>query len=243
MRWAAVALACLVAVVGCTPPPPERDVPAFPERWELSGEIPDRLAQDAADRLGRQSTVRVRSLGCDSASVGAGVLLAPDVVVTARHVVEGARWVQVATWDGRSVAGQVDGVRLDADVAVLTLAEPLDGLPLPVFGAAEEGMDVVAVGHPDGGAVERSPGVVWELVDGEVFGEAATVVATDALVRPGFSGGPLLSVATGELVGVVFAYETASEGALAISAESVSAVLDELEAFETPQGGCGPSFG
>jgi hypothetical protein len=115
--------------------------------------------------------------------------------------------------------------------------------PLKISSAEiEVGMDVSAIGHPEGKDWTYTKGVVsavrpnfeWSYEDGS--SHRATIIQTQTPINPGNSGGPLLAV-DGSLVGVNSFRATGAEGLnFAVAASEVTAFLqnsaDGLEALK-----------
>ena len=176
------------------------------------------LARDSAERRARRLTVRVRNVSCLGVATGSGFAIAPDVLVTNRHVLAGASAVEVSTWNGKSLRATFSavGVLGDVGVAVIKGKLPLVG----AFGKAPgEGAPINAIGYPLGGPLTISPGVVVDRVDGGRLGVPGAVVRVTADVRPGNSGGPLLN-RRGRIVGIVYAIERATGLGLAIPVDT-----------------------
>lgn len=128
-------------------------------------------------------------------SLGSGFFVRPDVVMTNWHVIEGATFVEMKTFDGQETFGKVMeyDVRLDlALVKVQSRGRPVefyDSNTLPLGGAVE------AIGHPRGLSFSITRGVISAVrempninLDG---GSDVRYIQTDAPISPGNSGGPL----------------------------------------------------
>jgi serine protease Do len=122
---------------------------------------------------------------------GSGFLIAPDLLVTNCHVVAPYRTVGVELRDKRRVVGTVRRIHPHRDLAIVELAQPLEGdiLTLAELDALEPRQGVNIVGFPVGLPLSITEGVVSnpkQLLDGQHF------VQTDAAINPGNSGGPIL---------------------------------------------------
>lgn len=161
-------------------------------------------------------------------------MITDDVLVTNRHVVEGALEVQVDTWDGRSILAPVAQVATVADLAIVTLEGDLATTAQIRDEKVRRDEPLVAAGYPGGKKLTFSDG---EAVDYQVDGRLGTTEAMlrfTASIRPGNSGGPVLD-ARGELVGVVFAEEVSTGHALAVPVDVLRDVLrgDQLQPLES----------
>jgi serine protease Do len=145
---------------------------------------------------------------------GSGVIVDADgYIVTNAHVVRGARQLRIevpVTAAGtsilaahsRTVKGQVVGIDLETDLAVVKIDE--HKLPVVPFGDSDElspGHIVLAMGSPLGFQNSVSLGVV-SAVARQLEPESPMIyVQTDAAINPGSSGGPLVDL-RGRLVGI-----------------------------------------
>jgi serine protease Do len=149
-------------------------------------------------------------------AVGSGVIVDPDgYIMTNAHVVEGARRIRVML--SRRVVGGGEGSQagrvqvLDAtlvgserlaDLALLKVeASNLPALRFNLERAPQPGQLVFAVGSPVGLRNSVTMGVIsnaWRQLDPD---NPMIYLQTDAPIRPGNSGGPLVDV-TGTVVGL-----------------------------------------
>lgn len=239
-------LVLALALAGCasSPPPaaaPVNEQPTVPPSTVgtptpsgSAGSVT--LQRDGLERQLRKATVRIRNTSCGGLTTGSGFLLEPGVVVTNRHVVAGAIVLELSTWDGRSVEAPIHAVAFDADLAIVRLADALDGYETVQFGTPVPDTPVAAVGYPAGGPFEISTGRVLGTVDGKVFGQDGDVLRFTAPVIPGNSGGPLMN-REGRVVGVVFGYELDSRIGLAIPARELENRL-AAQGFGVPPPRC-----
>jgi S1-C subfamily serine protease len=153
-------------------------------------------------------------------SAGTAIVLTGDGIgLTNSHVVHSAR--QIIAHDpvaGRDWVVSVIGADDVHDIAVIRLRGAI-GLPTSVVGDSDRvrvGQAVVAVGNVGGsGAATASQGVITGLGRPVVTRDATggsierlrDMIETDAWVRPGDSGGPLLST-SGQVIGI----DTAADG-------------------------------
>jgi len=122
---------------------------------------------------------------------GSGWLLEPRLLVTNAHVVAPYRTVAVERRDKKRVVGTVRRVNPRRDLAVVELAEPLEGEVLAISAEPQLRAKQVVhiVGFPVGLPLCVTEGVVSnpkQMFDGQPY------VQTDAAINPGNSGGPIL---------------------------------------------------
>jgi S1-C subfamily serine protease len=191
-------------------------------------------------RAALPSVVKVlgRAPSCSATLEGSGVVVEPGRVLTNAHVVAGTDRVVVAPADGEPVVADVVYLDSGTDVAVLAARE-LTAAPLALeTDLVSPGADAVVAGYPGGGGLDttsarvRSTSNVLGLdiySDEEVLRE---VVAFRGQVRPGNSGGPLLSL-DGQVIGLVFAASlTDPDTGYALAQSQLSSALSVAAAPE-----------
>ncbi|HVU75102.1 MAG TPA: MarP family serine protease [Mycobacteriales bacterium] len=149
---------------------------------------------------------------CSRRIEGSGFVFAPDHVMTNAHVVAGVHSPSVLTDGGKQLPAQVVLYDSHRDVAVLYVPD-LGLAPLPFAGPVDRGAEGVVVGYPEDGPFTASPARVRarQKIRGPDIYQSSTVTrevyVLYADVRPGNSGGPLLSP-DAKVDGVVFAAST-----------------------------------
>lgn len=171
-----------------------------------------RAAVTPAVRAAGASVVKVvaDAAGCHREQDGSGWVSAPHRVVTNAHVVAGADRVRVQV-GGRGMWRAATVVSFDPrlDLAVLSV-DDLDSRPLPVATAQPRGADVVVAGFPGGGDYHLGAARVRSVMVArgtDLTGREPVVrqvYSLYATVRPGNSGGPLLTP-QGQVAGTLFA--------------------------------------
>jgi S1-C subfamily serine protease len=177
----------------------------------------------------RAALVRVVGLGCAGRSVGSGVVVGDGRVLTNRHVVAGAAYVEVQRVDGTRIGASVERVGETVDLAVLWAGDALGPGVVPA-GRLAVHQPVTLLGHPRGGPAAGTSGPVTARATFDQPGMRAEAAWVDAEVSEGNSGGPAFDE-TGRLVGVVFARERHTGLAGVIDGDTAAAFL----------GGAGPS--
>ncbi|MCR2807066.1 S1C family serine protease [Paenibacillus soyae] len=143
----------------------------------------------------------------DTGAQGSGFLynMNGDLLTNA-HVVAGVRHVKVKTSDARILEGEVIGISTDTDVAVVRVKELEGTQPLPIarYEKGEVGDDVLAVGSPLGFQNTITTGII-SGVDRSFQIEPYSykgLYQISAPIAPGNSGGPLVDLATGAVLGI-----------------------------------------
>ncbi len=175
-------------------------------------------------------------------SGGSGVVIDPEGwVLTCDHVTEGRERVQVGLADGRTLTGEVVGRDVAGDVALLKVeGRDLVAARLGDSEALAVGDPVLALGNPFGLAKDdHEPAAALGIVSGLHRYQGGTKVYADAIqfdaaVNPGNSGGPLVDVATGRVIGLNgrisirgLARHNVGVG-FAIPAHQIAPILDSL---------------
>lgn len=127
-------------------------------------------------------------------SLGTGFYVAPDLILTNYHVVEGAQFVEMKLRNGLETFGKI--VKSDVRLDLALIRAQARGNPVQFHsGAIPLGITVEAIGHPKGLEFSITRGVVSALRKKPspfgVGGKEVLFVQTDTPVNPGNSGGPL----------------------------------------------------
>ena len=219
--------------------------PFAPERIIEVGPPPGKIARDPDVRRAAASVVKIRGENsCNRGVEGTGFLYSPDRIMTNAHVVAGVDDPNVVVGD-TEVPATVVHYDEDLDVAVLAVQDV--GRPFLRFDFDGQERDSGAVlGYPQDGPYDVQSARIrseQRLRSPDIYGQGTVVrevFSLRALVRPGNSGGPLVSD-DGEVLGVIFAASvTDDETGYALTAEQVreSAARGKLSADEVDTGRC-----
>jgi S1-C subfamily serine protease len=201
--------------------------PFAPERIVRVAPGPQRILTDPDVEDAAPSVLKIRGTNeCGRGVEGSGFVYAEDRLMTNAHVVAGVADPEVEV-GGSTVGAEVVYYNADLDVAVLDLEtgtlSPLD------FDATAQAEDGVAIlGYPQDGPYDVQTGRIraeQRLRSPDIYGDGTVireVFSLRGLVRPGNSGGPIVSSA-GDVVGVVFAASvTDRDTGYALTSEQVS---------------------
>jgi S1-C subfamily serine protease len=165
---------------------------------------------ETAGKNGATTAQAVYRLICPALnSSGTGFLHKSGNIITAAHVVHGCPDPEILLPDGSLNALSIKIIDDDFDVAILTPATPIATAPLPLSAAPnlKIGMQVVTWGFP-GGYNGRAPLLSVGYLAGmdavrTPSGKIVTQWVVNAAFNSGNSGGPLIQVETGDVIGVV----------------------------------------
>ncbi len=161
------------------------------------------LSEAMADAVARASAVTVMVNGRRRLPAS-GVAYAPDLVLTADHVVEWEEGILVVLADGSEAQASLAGRDPGTDLALLRLENPILSVAEVANQEARPGQLVLALGRPGRDGIQASFGII-SAVGGPVRtwrgGLLERYLRTDAIPYPGFSGGPLIDVA-GRVLGI-----------------------------------------
>ncbi len=194
----------------------------------------------AATRAAQRSTVKVEGVAGTQGREGSGFVYAREHVMTNAHVVAGIDEPTVRVGGvGRTYEARVVLFDPRTDVAVLHVPD----LRAPVLAFdddAERGAAAVVAGYPQDGALNLQAATVAARVqargqniynDERVTREIYSIRST---VRPGNSGGPLLTT-DGRVFGVVFARSTSdAETGYVLTADEVADEAARAATATTP---------
>jgi S1-C subfamily serine protease len=170
----------------------------------------------SATNAAKRSTVKIEGVSGTQGREGSGFVYSPEHVMTNAHVVAGIDEPTVRIGGvGRSYEARVVLFDPDKDVAVLYVPD-LDAPVLRFDDSASRGDSAVVAGYPQDGDLNLQAATVANRVratgqniynDDTVTREIYSIRST---VRPGNSGGPLLTTG-GKVYGVVFARSTSDD--------------------------------
>lgn len=201
--------------------------PFAPERIVKVGPPPKGIARDADVVLAGRSVLKVRGQNsCGRGVEGTGFLYSPTRLMTNAHVVAGVSEPDVIVGSDE-VPARVVYYNPDLDVAVLAV----EGLGLPHLGfdrAGEAGEAGAVLGYPQDGPYDVQGARLraeQRLRSPDIYGEGTVVREVYSLrskIRPGNSGGPVVS-REGDVLGVVFAASvTDPQTGYALTADQVA---------------------
>jgi S1-C subfamily serine protease len=128
---------------------------------------------------------------------------AEGVIVTTSHGVERDEDLAIERADGTVLPATLAGRDSDTDIAVLRISAA--GLPAVQSAEAAEvrvGQLALALGRPGHSGLQATIGIVSARQETQTHGQPGYILNTDAVLYPGFSGGPLVDV-SGRVVGMV----------------------------------------
>lgn len=186
-------------------------------------------------------------------SIGSGFFISPDgYAVTNAHVVGNSRDVGVILYDNRAVMDKTNPIAYPAPKAirnkvlfarVLKVNKTRDLALIKVEGenfpwleletdrrAYAAGSDVAAIGAPKGIEWSLSRGVISAARDNN----GVDTLQTDAAINRGNSGGPLISLRTGKVLGVnTWGRSAASLEELAAGIQNLNFAVSSFEVIRT----------
>lgn len=181
------------------------------------------LSNSMADAVERAGAVTVL-VNARRRLPASGIVYAPQLILTADHVIETDDEIKIGFADGAEAAATLAGRDPGSDLALLRLASPVPHAATPAVAPPRVGQIALALGRPSPSGIQASLGIV------SAVGSAVRVVAegnhaghghgpgffrrraggrqvveqfirTDAIPYPGFSGGPLIDAA-GQVIGL-----------------------------------------
>lgn len=173
---------------------------------------------------------------------GTGVIVTSDgLILTNKHVVQGASTVTVTNTDGKQFEGKI--LALDAANDIAFIKVEASGLPAADLGDSDKvevGQRAIAIGNALG---EYSNTVTTGVIsgkqrpvqasDGQGNTETLTnLFQTDAAINPGNSGGPLLNI-EGQVIGINTAVASGNNAQNIGFAIPINQVKSALESVKT----------
>ena len=184
------------------------------------------LSNDLAAAVERASAsvVRVNARRRQAAS---GIIWSTGTILTTDHVIEREDEITIGLPDRSEIAATLVARDPGTDLAVLkaqTSLPPIARGPLPGVGSL-----VLAVARPDDGGPQATLGVISAIAGPARTwrgGQLDQFVRSDAVLYPGFSGGPLVD-ASGSAIGVNSSHLARGSG-IAVPVDVAAAVAEAL---------------
>lgn len=216
--------------------------PFAPEQIVEVSPAPGTVTKDPQVQKAELSVFKIRGNNrCGDGVEGTGFLYSPNRLMTNAHVVAGVTEpkVQVGT---RSLDAKV--VYYDPDIDVAVLDVDIDGPRIIFDKSGRPGQPGVVLGYPNDGPFDAQPARIRDdqrLRSPDIYGRGSVVRDVFSLrskVRPGNSGGPLVSM-DGKVLGVIFAASVSDkQTGYALTADQVSeAAARALERTERVSSG------
>ncbi len=218
-------LACQALVPGSNTPAPVvvptlSAVQVVPVQVSAPSLVQEQTALTALYKRVIPGIVSVQVLTAQGGGLGTGFVIDNEGhIVTNYHVVEGQKKIEVDFVSGYKTYGELVGIDLDSDLAVIKVDAPASELQPLVLGdsnALQVGQTVIAIGNPFGLNGSMTTGIISALgrtlpsnrqsPGGGTF-SAGDLIQTDAAINPGNSGGPLFNL-DGEVIGINRAVRT-----------------------------------
>lgn len=184
------------------------------------------LSNDLANAVERASAAIVR-VNARRRQAASGIVWSAGTIVTTDHVIEREEEITLGLPDGSEIPATLTARDPGTDLAVLKAGTSLTAIergPLPGVGSL-----VLAVARPDDGGPQATLGVVSAIAGPARTwrgGQLDRFVRSDAILYPGFSGGPLVD-ALGRAVGINSSHLARGSG-IAIPVDVAGTVVEAL---------------
>ncbi len=196
--------------------------------------------------------LRDPNTGNEGPVIGAGFFYSSSRIITAYHVIQDLKGINIELYNGRTVPGQIFAVDKGIDLAILSVK----GITAPAKlsfagpGKLSPGMGLIVIGSPFGQKNLASYGSLAgqgtpELtMDGplstDTGNEIGDVLFVDAVMTAGNSGGPVLDL-QGKVIGVSDAilsdFGSGSGFGVVLPGALVQQSVSDLEKYGVPQRG------
>lgn len=169
---------------------------------DIKGQLSEIKASASADfsgviDLAVPSVVTIKT----NVAQGTGFLVTQDgYLITNAHVLSGAKYANIVTYDKETLNAELIGYNLDMDIALLKILGSYSALILGNSDDVKVGEKVIAIGNPLGLSFSVTEGII-SGVNREGPNNLPAYIQTDAALNPGNSGGPLIDT-TGEVIGI-----------------------------------------
>lgn len=196
----------------------------------------------------KASTLRIQVQRCGKTYSGTGFGIGKNMILTNRHVVDGASKIIAITNSG--TAFYVERVALSpfSDLAILEADHPLPNVLSLGSASSIKGTHtlpqssiVTVAGYPLGGALMVTVGRVVNYLhsfDLDPNLDSGSILRVSAAAMPGSSGSPVVDE-RGTLIGVIFGVEKATTYALAVP-DSSFAEIPSIQNLHVPYQRCIP---
>jgi len=167
---------------------------------------------------------------------GSGFVIDPSgIIVTNKHVIDGALSITIVFDDGERASGKLLAVAAMLDIAVVkvAVAHPLPSLKWGDSKTLHVGDPVLTIGNPLGLGMSVSAGIVSALNRDIQDTPFDNYIQTDSAINHGNSGGPMIGI-NGDVVGVDTALYNPEEAGgfigigFAIPADSARFIVERL---------------
>jgi hypothetical protein len=160
----------------------------------------------------------------DNGSQGSGFFIAPNIIATNYHVIEGSS-VADCYLNNSDIQYKIDGY-LAVDKAVDLILLKVSGLDKPAIKFSTSlvsiGQKVFVIGSPKGLSASITDGIISGMRDFDGY----KLIQMSAPISPGSSGGPVLNQ-KGELIGIsVLQYKEGQNLNFAIPMENLKILMD-----------------
>jgi serine protease Do len=192
---------------------------------------------DATSALVSKVSKSVVAVGAQM-SRGTGVVLTKDgYIITCNHVLAGCNTVKIGQGE-KTLSARIVGTDPYNDIALLKAEGEFTPIELGDSEKLSVGQYALAIANPFNKAQPTATSGMVTSVNSTLSGWRGTamenVIATDAQLNPGFSGGPLVDV-DGKLIGINTAYVW--QRGIAIPINKVKGISDRLMTGRTAQRG------
>jgi S1-C subfamily serine protease len=176
----------VIQCAAASPPPPSIPRAEAPARSGAPSEYDNYLNAVVVIKTGK--------------ALGTGFFVSPaGLIVTNKHVVESNKIVEVWYRSGEHSDGSVIAVDAVKDLAIVKVqVKPPAVLELSRGGDARIGGEVIAIGAPEGFSWSISKGIVSAFRDKKEL----RYIQTDTAINHGNSGGPLIDLKSGHVIGI-----------------------------------------